>query len=65
MVRSWRFQTAFRVIAVVARRHAEPSKKTDSWRKDRGDVTGVRSEVVSGGDSGGGLFCGGLLRRLF
>ena len=53
------------MIAVDARRHAEPSQKTDSWRNERGDVMGVRSKAVSGGDCSGGLPCGGLLCVLF
>jgi hypothetical protein len=65
LTRSCRRQIALRVIAVDARRHAEPSQNIDSWRNDRGDVTGVRSKAVSGGDCSGGLFCGGQLCGLF
>ena len=40
MVRSCRRQTALHVRAVDARRQAEPRKKTESWRSERGEEMG-------------------------
>lgn len=53
MVRSCRRQTALRVRAVDARRQAEPRKKTESWRSERGEEMGVRSETGMAGSTAG------------
>ena len=58
MARSWRRQTARRVRAVDARRQAEPRRKRESWRSERGEEMGVRSEAGTAGGAGG---CSGVV----